>query len=191
MGTPHMELREAKAILQSRVSGFTGALYESIGKWNQLGPDHAIYTESTRGHIINDIWYSRAEQGLAGDAGVEFRNNASPHRKYILIDERLALRLKHVGADYRPRNYPTERSLAWQFQQRFPTIPDVPRLDLCYRLDLTGTLIDDAIIQYSRGSKTLWRWQVWGPPVTEFATSPVDLLGRDIFVHDDYSVVKP
>ena len=71
----------------------------------------------------------------------------------------------------------------------FPTIPDVPRLNFCYRLDLTGTLIKDAIIQYSRGDETVWRWQVWGQPVTEFAAISRDLMGREAFVHDDYSMV--
>ena len=189
MDIPYVDIRDAQTTLQHRAPAFTGALDEAVGIWTRSMHLHAIVSEATRGHIINDAWYQRAGHHLVGDAGVVLKDNGSRHRKYFLIDDLYAIRLKHVDAGYRPRNYHTARADAWNTQMRFPTIPDVPRLDLCYRLDLTGTLIEDAILQYSQGDETIWRWQVCGQPVTEFAAVPSDLMGRDAFVYDDYSGV--
>ena len=190
MEVPYLDIRDAQTILQPRVPAFTGALYETVSIWNRSGHLHAIVSESTRGHIVNDAWYEQLRHSLVSDEGVVLKDNGVPHRYYLLIDDQLAIRLKHVGADYRPRNHHTARADAWHAQRRFPTIPDVPRLDLCYRLDLTGTLIEDAIIQYGQGGETIWRWQVWGPPVSEFAAVPSDLIGREVFIHEDYSEGK-
>ena len=187
----YMDIPDAQVILKPRASALTYALYEAVNTWVSSRHLHARVSEATRGHIINDAWYTQARHNLIGDAGAVLKDNGSPHRKYCLFDDQLAIRLKHVGADYRPRNYPTARAGAWTSQKRFPTIPDVPRLDLCYRLDLTGTLIKDAIIQYSEDDEAIWRWQVWGAPVTEFAAAPKDMMGRDVYVYDDYSRRMP
>ena len=184
------DLHNAQATLQPRVPIFAMALQEAVGRWNRSG-QLTIVSEATRGHIINDAWYLRVGQHLAADPGVVLMDNGSPHRKYFLIDDLYAMRLKHVGPDYRPRNYGTRRARHWSAQLPFPGIPDAPRLDLCYRMDLTGTVIQDAIIQYSQENEAVWRWQILGQPVSEFAAVPCDLLGRDIFVYEDYSVPMP
>ena len=36
---------------------------------------------------------------------------------------------------------------------------------------------------------SIWRWQVWGHPATEFAAFPGgrDMFGREVYSRDDYS----
>ena len=185
----HMDMSPAKAILQPRMPDFTGALYKAVGVWNHLGPYRATVGKSARGIIINEAWYELTRQALLVDPGVVLVPNG--HRKYFLLDSQLIIRLKHVSGAYRPWNYPTRRSDAWNTQTPFPGIPSVPRMDLCYRLDLTGTLIRDAIVQLSHADNAIWRWQVWGQPISEFRAVSRDLFGREVFAHQDYSGAVP
>lgn len=188
MTSLQIDLHEAQGLLRPRMPDFTNALREAVTIWNHSFHPHPLVTlnEITRSQLINDVWYQLADHALRDDAGVITLDNASPLHKYLLIDECLVVRFKHADSGYRTRNFPTQRENAWAAQSPFPTIPDVARLDFSYRLDITGTVIKDALVQYSRRREAVWRWQVWGPPITEFAAIPRDLLGREIFTYENY-----
>ena len=181
-------LHEAQTIFRARMPAFTNALREAVAIWTRSLHPHPLVTLNavTGSQLINDAWYQLAEHGLVDDAGVRLLNNASTNHKCLLIDGRLVVRFKHADSTYRTRNFPTPRALAWNAQKRFETIPDVVRVDFSYRVDLTGTLIQDALIQYSRTHEPIWRWQVWGPPITEFAAARRDMMGRHTFAYENY-----
>ena len=181
----HIRLPAAQAVLRSRMPDFSSALFSGVGVWNHLGRFQAIVSKSTRGGLINDVFYDLARQALHGDAGVTLVDNGT--RKFFLIDDTATLRLKHVDGSFVPWNYPTDRSNAWNTQLSFPTLPPVPRLDLCYRLDLSGTIIKDAIVQFAIENHAIWRWQVWGPRISAFANVRRDQFGRVVYDYEDYS----
>ena len=178
-------LPTAQAVLQPRMPDFSNALFRSVGAWNQIGRIQALLGKSTRGSFVNDAFYELARQALLADPGVLLVDNGN--RKFFLLDDTLALRLKHVDGSFRPWNYPTRRSDAWNTQLSFPGLPPVPRLDMCYRLDLTGTVIKDAIVQLAHANLAIWRWQVWGLHIGEFARANGDMFGRVVYDYQDFS----
>lgn len=184
-----MELATAQSILSPRMQTFAMALKSAVDGWNDFGKFHAELDEVARAAIISGLWYNRANQALSSDPGIE--RKLYGNRPYFRVDGELSLRLKHVGSTYQPWNYRTKRALAWNEQAPFPTILPGPRLDLAYRLDLTGTLILDAIVMLNRERDSIWRWQVWGDPVAEFATPSKDMFGRETYAHADFSRLTP
>ncbi len=189
---PHfIELRSAKTILQPRVPIFAGSLRKAIQEWNNgLGAYHAIVDEFARGVLVNQFWYAYSSQAFRGDVGVSLDKHGNRH--YYIVDDLLVLRLKHVDNSYRSWNHPTSRARAWDAQASFPTIPPMAKLELGYRLDLTGTVVRDAVVMLNFKGRSVWRWQIWGPAIGEFAAAPRDVFGRMVHTHDDFSgVVLP
>ena len=185
--TPYyISLNDARSILQPRVQIFATALARAVREWNNgLADYHVDFDEFTRGAIINQLWHAYSAQGLRGDPGIVRAKHGN--HPYYIIDESLALRFKHVDKAYRSWNYPTVRSLAWNAQLPLETIPSVVKLELGYRLDVTGTVVRDAVVMLNRGGWSVWRWQVWGFPISEFAAVPRDLFGGLVYAHDNYS----
>ena len=183
-----IDLQRAKAILQPRIPVLAGSLRKAIDEWNSgLGKYHAILDQSVRGVIINQFWYAYSSQAFRGDAGITLDKHGNG--RYYVIDDSLVLRLKHVDDSYRSWNHPTSRARAWDAQISFPTIPPMVKLELGYRVDLTGTVVRDAVVMLNYEKQPAWRWQVWGHPIAEFAVTPKDMLGRVVYSHNDFSGV--
>ena len=184
----YIELGEAKSVLKSRMPVFAGALRKALHEWNKgLGAYHATVDEFARGVLINQFWYVFSSHALRDDTGISLEKHGNGY--FFTVDDSLVLRLKHVNKAYRSWNHPTRRSLALDAQVPFPTIPPMARLELGYRLDLTGTVVEDAVVMLNNNGRSLWRWQIWGYPISEFAASPSDMLGHAVYSHDDFSGV--
>ena len=184
----YIDLEGARAILQSRVPAFAVSLRKAIHEWNnRFGAYHAILDEFARAVLINQLWYAYSSQALHGDAGVLLDKYGN--RYYYVLDDSVVLRFKHVDDAYRSWNHPTLRALAWGAQASLPTIPPLAKLELGYRLDLTGTVVRDAVVMLNYNGRSLWRWQIWGRPIDEFAATPRDAFGRAVYSHDDFSEV--
>lgn len=182
-------LEDAKLVLlPSRMPALAGAFKLSTHTWRTtLGRHQARVSEDTKYSAINDMWYSNSEILLSTDPGVELGPNE--RRNYLRFDDKLVLRIKHVGDSLRPWTQKTRRSREWEAQRRFPSIPPMPRLDFIYRLDITGMTVKDAFVMLSQDNQSIWRWQVWGYPINTIPATHKDLLGRTVYAHDDYSGV--
>ena len=187
----HVDLGRAQATLQPRIPVFAGSLSKAIQEWNNgLGAYHAIMDQFARGVFINQLWYEYSSQAFRGDAGISLGKHGN--RSYYIVDDLLVLRFKHVDDSYRSWNHQTSRARAWDAQASFPTIPPMVKLELGYRLDLTGTVVRDAVVMLKYKGRSLWRWQIWGRRISEFAAAPRDVFGRVVYSYDDFSrVVLP
>ena len=184
-----MDLGHAKVILRPRVPVFADSLRKAIREWNTgLGAYHAIFDEFARGVLISQFWYTYSSQALEGDSGISLEKHGG--RPYYIVDDELVLRFKHVNDAYRSWNHPTPRALAWDAQAWFPTMPPMAKLELGYRLDITGTVIQDAAVILNYKGQSLWRWQIWGYPIGEFAATPKDAFGREVYAYEDFSEVE-
>jgi hypothetical protein len=183
----YIDLNDARSSLQPRMWVFAGALRRAVEAWNEDGVSkhHTGLTESTRAVFISDLWYQYSSEKLRDDPDVSLETCGTRH--FYIIDEKLTLRFKHLNEAYRSWNRRTSRSEAWDLQLPFPTIPPMPRLDLGYRLDITGTVIVAALVVHRRGEEPIWRWQIWGHPISEFASAPRDMLGRGVYSYNDFS----
>ena len=182
-------LEEARSVLQpNRMTALAGAFKLSAYTWRTtLGRHQARLTEYSRAVAINEMWYSNSELLLSTDPGFSRRKNVK--RDYLRFDDKLILRIKHVGDSLRPWTQRTRRSQEWEAQRPFPSIPPMPRLDFVYRLDLVGFAVKDAMVVLSQDNQAIWRWQVWGYPVNTIPVTYKDILGRTVYAHDDYSGV--
>lgn len=185
-----MPLGTAKSILDPRIPCIAAAFHSVMAEWNgPLAGYHATFTEFERAVILSRLWYAEVSRLLKGDQGIEIIKNGT--RECCVADDQLLIRLKHAGAAYRTWNYPTKRARAWENQAAFPGIPPLYRLDIAYRLDLTGTVMRDAVVMPSGGHDASWHWQIWGEPVTEFAARRHDLEGEVWYAYDDHSGATP
>ena len=179
-------LEDAKALLAPRMPALANALRIAVHEWSDgLGKYHAKVNEDLRALFINQLWHYHSIELLREDAGISRQKNG--RHEYLRVDGSLVLRIKHVGPTYRSWNYPTRRSQAWNAQAHFLDLPPMPRLNFGYRLDITGTVVKDAMVMLSQEGHSIWRWQVWGYPVSEFPATHRDMLGRVVYAHDDYS----
>ena len=165
-----------------------GSLRKAVREWNNgLAPYHTDLDEYARSVILNRLWYSYSRQAFTNDRGIQLERHSNGF--YYTVDRKLVLRFKHVDEVYRTSNYPTRRSLAWNAQMQFPNMPPLVKLDLGYRMDLTGTVVRDAVIALNFNQQSVWRWQIWGHRISEFAASPRDMHGRLVYSHNDFSGV--
>ena len=108
----HIDILDAQAILKPRIQQLAYALQKSVHEWNTgLGGYHTVLDEYGRAVIINQFWYSFSQQLLFSDTGVTY--NQVGNGKYIVVDDAVVLRFKHLDQSFKPRNYPTTRSEAW------------------------------------------------------------------------------
>ena len=186
MTSYYMDLGLAKIILRPRVPVFAGSIRKAIHEWNSgLGAYHAVVDEFARGVMISQFWYAFSSLALRGDVGISLEKHGN--RPYFIVEDKVVLRFKHVDDAYRSWNHPTSRARAWDAQASFPTMPPMAKLELGYRLDLTGTIIKDAAVILNYRGRSLWRWQIWGYPISEFAAAPRDAFGRVVYSHEDFS----
>ena len=186
MAPYYIDIGRAQATLRPRILVFAGSLSKAVWEWNNgLGKYHATIDQFARGVLISQLWYSYSSQALRSDVGVSLARYGNGY--YYIVDNLLVLRFKHVDDSYRSWNHPTPRARAWSAQVSFPTMPPMAKLELGYRLDLTGTVVEDAMVMLKYGEHSLWRWQIWGHPISEFAAAPRDIFGRVVYAHDDFS----
>ena len=181
---------EATAILEPRMSLFCTALQRAVREWREdFAQYHAWFDELARAVFINQSWNQHANALHRDDGGIVMLRHGNG--RYFTVDERVDLRLKHADVYYQVWDHPTARAIARAEQRSFPTLPPLAHLDLAYRLDLAGTTIRDAIVMLRCGRNTVWRWQVLGPAVPEFAQSSRNLVGQVVYSRGDYSGVAP
>ena len=182
----YLDLHEAKSILEPRAPVFVDALRKAMHEWNHgLSHYHTTFDEFARGVLLSQMWYNYSSQALQGDFGVALTWRGS--RPYYIFDQSVVLRFKHLNSAYQTWNYPTARALAWNAQSVFPSIPPLVKLDLGYRLDLTGTRVLEVMVMLNNNGISVWRWQIWGQPISEFAAAPKDGLGRTVFAYDNFA----
>lgn len=177
---------EAKTVLRARMQAFCVALRRVMREWNEdMDKFHTRLDEFGRAVFINQGWYDHANGLHHSDDGVVMQRHGNG--RFFIVDERLVLRIKHANERYRVWDHATPRALARAEQQSFPTLPPLVHLDFCYRLDITGTVVRDAMVILHSGREQLWRWQIWGRPITEYAATTRNLMGEVVYSHDDYS----
>ena len=168
----YITLTETQRILQPpRINALTGALRNSINTWNTaLASAQMVLDKSARAMVINQYWYSFTNLALGDDEGVIL--SIDQLQRFLVIDERIILRFKLIDNNFHSSNYPTERAIQWRLQYPFAGIPACERLELGYRLDITGTVIKDAFVLLRVGDRIAWMWQIGGEQIDTF---PVQL----------------
>lgn len=193
-----LTLPEAKDLLAEYMPGWTSALQRAIYEWNTgLAQYQSILDESARAQNLNQLWYHFSNIALADYPDVDLRKVRN--QRFFSIADEVLLRFKFVDTRYQSKNYPTSHSRQWNLQIPLSGIPNVPRLEFGYRLDLTGTSVRDAMVLLKIGkaktktaSNVIWIWQVWGPQISQFPTpgnASSDMFGRVVYEYTDYSVV--
>ena len=177
---------EAKSVLRDRMPAFCFALSRVMREWNEdMGKFHTRLDEFGRAVFINQGWYDHARSLHHSDDGIVMQRHGNG--RFFIVDEKLVLRIKHANERYRVWDHATPRALARADQLPFPTLPPLVHLDFCYRLDITGTVVLDAMVILHSRQEQVWRWQVWGGPITEYAATTHNLMGEVVYSHDDYS----
>jgi hypothetical protein len=191
MQNSFITLPEAQVILRPRARSLANALRKTIDAWNnELAPAQMVLDPAARAMNLSRYFYFNSNGLLTNDPGVRFSNRRN--QRYFTFDERIILRFKLLDKSFKSSNYPTRTARKWNSQLFLAGMPPCERLEFGYRLDLTGTVVQDAFILLRVCTEVTWLWQVWGPPIDVF---PIQLsltpIGQTqtVFAYDDYSKV--
>jgi hypothetical protein len=162
--------------------------------WEDLSAQHVILDETGRAVIMSQNWYWNAIQSLSSDPG--FYYDRESRQRFIKLDDLVIIRFKLFDGRLKTSNYPTWHARRWESQGTLPGLPGLPqvaRLNLGYRVDETGTRIEDAFLTLPNGedqSANDWIWQVWGSPI-DLSTFGLQFrlgqAGQVLYDYDDYA----
>lgn len=164
-------LTDAKQILMPHMPRLLTSMTDAFDLWwseSGYGRFHDAHDKSGRAKIISDQFYYHAKNALAGEPSVDFQEHGL--QKYMLFDDRLIVRFKHLKRDFTTANYPTAQAKAWLSQGTLPGLPTHARVTFGYRLDELGIRINDAFVVLPNGdsqSVNDWVWQVLGDRIAE------------------------
>ena len=82
---------------------------------------------------LSDYFYSRMEQAL--EHGSRFVCREEKGQRYVVFEDRVIVRVKHVDKQYLSWNLPTPHSEAWNSQLAVPGMEPLPKLEMGYHLD--------------------------------------------------------
>ncbi len=190
-----ISLPESQDVLRPRMPQLVTAFGKAWQTWREDCKHlHLILDESARAIIVNQSFYSHAQQLLSDDPGVAFLVDSL--QRYMVFDETVILRFKRLGAGLESHNYPTRRARRWVQQAALATLPKIGRLEFGYTLDVTGAVVTGAFVTLPNGVVTAvndWIWQVLGSPL-DLKTFGIQRrfpaqLGQqtDVYAYDDYS----
>ena len=147
-----------------------------------------VLDRSARAMIINQYWYSFANLALGDDPGV--MSGIDQLQRFLVIDERIILRFKLIDRNFDSRNYPTKRATQLRLQFPFKGLRESEWLEFGYRLDLTGTVIQDAFVLLRVGTRIMWLWQIGGNQIDMFPIQlelgPRGIAEPYVFAYDNY-----
>jgi len=186
-----LSLPDAQAVVRPRMPALIQAMDTSWKTWwNDFAAQHAILDETGRAVIISQNWYWNVVLLLSEDSGFHFdREN---RQRFIKLDDSVVVRFKLLGGRLQTSNYPTLHARKWETQAPLPDFPPLARLNLGYRLDKTGTRIEDAFLALPNGDEQSvndWIWQVWGSPI-DLSTFGIQYrLGQTgpVYDYEDFS----
>lgn len=164
-------LTEVQNILSPpRINALASAIRNALNVWNNsLSSAQMVLDGLGRAIIINQYWYHFANLALDDDAGVIA--GIEQRQRFLAIDERILLRFELLDDNFESKNYPTKRATLFRLQIPLMGLPPIERLEVGYRLDLTGTVIRDAFVLLRVGKQIPWLWQIGG---NEISTFPVN-----------------
>ena len=186
----YITLAETQNILQPpRISALASALRNSVNTWNSaFASAQMVLDRSARAMIINQYWYSFANLALGDDPRV--MSGIDQLQRFLVIDERIILRFKLIDRNSDSRNYPTKRATQLRLQFPFEGLPESEWLEFGYRLDLTGTVIQDAFVLLRVGTRIVWLWQIGGNQIDMFPIQlelrPRGIAEPYVFAYDNY-----
>ena len=186
----YIALPSARSTLEPRMRILTNTLTMSVNIYNARPIAWQLSLDAkSRALLLNRLWYYNVRQQLQNDAGVRLVRNHSEF--YFAFDDTLVLRFKHLDRNLLSKNYRTQRIADWNRQVRLDGMPPWDRLEFGYRLDITGTSIQDAFVLLRHGERLLWVWQVMGPHINTFAIqmplAPFPGGQSEVFAFDDYN----
>lgn len=190
-----ISLEATREILdQPRIYGFAESLQAAVNVWRAEHRGPAIQP-ATRASIIADHFYwNMTTLSLAAQPGIT--TGTVRGQRFISIDERVLLRCKSVRRGLESSNYQTHQARDFVRQHSISGFPELDRLHLAYRLDITGLFLKDAFITLPVGNRHRfndWVWQIWGESIESTSTYgrqrpfPVPGFGQQRYYYEDYS----
>ena len=177
-----LALCQIRPLLKPQVPHFLDSVSQAITQWNALPPlFHVAMNRTARAGILTNLVYHFAAQHLGG--AVIFKEDLG--QRYMLFEDLVVVRVKLLDSQLRAHNYPTVRARNWVQRHPLPGIP-VGRLHLGYRMDPTGSVLQDVFITLPNGDpRTVndWVWQIAGPSVESFPLRQ-NLFGDEVFRYE-------
>ena len=196
----YISLVDAQALLQPQVPLLVDVAKESLNLF--LANPVVVRQASGLGRAVFlwDNFYSFSEAAFMNVPGVDYAVAEGQH--HLKVDGQIILRFKKVDADYESCNCPTKRSDGWNSQLALYGTPDVnlPRLDMGYTLDATGTKYDRLCVLLRgarakggrrRGTTVQWLWLLGGRLETKFhliSNGGVNLFGDRVYAYGNYPI---
>ena len=196
----YISLVDAQALLQHKIPLLVDLAKQSLSLF--LANPVVVRQASGLGRAVFlwDNFYAFSETAFVNVPGVEYA--VAEGQRHLTVDGQIILRFKKVDANYESCNYRTKRSDGWNSQLALYGTPNVnlPRLDIGYTLDATGTKYDRLCVLLRgarvkgvgrRGTTAHWLWLLGGRPETKFhliSNGGVNLFGERVYSYGNYPI---
>ena len=196
----YISLPDAQAILQPQIASLVDVAKDSL-KLFLANP--VVVRQATglgRAVFLWDNFYAFVEARFARVPAVQYA--VVDGQRHLTVDDQIIIRFKKVDGNYESINSHTRRSDEWNAQLVLDGTPNVnlPRLEMGYTLDATGTKYDRLciLLRGTRvkgtgrlGTTVQWLWLLGGRPETKFhliSNGGVNLFGDRVYGHDNYPI---
>ncbi len=196
----YIPLVDAQALLQPQIPLLLDVAKQSLSLF--LANPVVVRQASGLGRAVFlwDNFYAISETAFVNVPGVEYA--VAEGQRHLIVDGQVILRFKKVDAFYESCNGRTKRSDYWNCQLELHGTPNVnlPRLDIGYTLDATGTQYDRLCVLLRgvrakgvrrRGTTVRWLWLLGGKPETKFhliSNGGVNLFGEQVYAYGNYTI---
>lgn len=126
-------------------------------------------TPTTRAAVVRDNMVHHAKRLFADVEGVTYLQHGQLF--LLIIDNRVCIKFKKLDRKRMPRYIPTQQALLYMSQMEIPEIPPVSKWVAGYRLDRLQTDIEEILITYPVGARSI-PWHLELTPVTEKMATP-------------------
>lgn len=156
-------MEEARSIL----SPYSAELYRCVAnsweKWLEVGGEtFDLPLARTRANVVSNLMNDEARKRLCMRDGIQVTESAG--RSLFEVDGRLLLHFKKLNSGLRTSNYPTQQALLFARQLTLPSMPELPRLTVGYRLDRAAQFVGVFVV-FLVGKALRWSYQIEQPAV--------------------------
>ncbi|MEX0595596.1 MAG: hypothetical protein WD512_03775 [Candidatus Paceibacterota bacterium] len=151
--------REAKELIKKYEKSLIAAVKAGFGRYkNEILPQISLTCKRTKANIIRDFILQEIKKLNFNGLKVHHANQNKEDLAIILLEKKIALRIKKIDKNRKSRNNKTQQTKSFLGQTLELDLLDVvpTYCDLGYKLDKTGTNIEIVTVVCRLGKVVMW-----------------------------------
>ena len=164
---------DAQGSLGPYHDGLRTSVVAAWAHWLKVLPEYPLCSRRGRRTNMNEFIVQEVRSQFGDMVGVNIIETKSG--RFLVTVEGIVLLFKHVDVGYKPSNYPTRESIAFNKQLPLPGVPKGPRLVIGYQLNALETELTGVFVILLKGNNVMWYYELGkagGAVIEMFPESP-------------------